>query len=319
MVRIGIAVAGDRWCNRDQVIDAIASASGANGLIFEVNTEGPSLYALGVIDTILQEIGKIGLSASDVCIDKWHNTVEEIPFRRAYLPRLSHFFWMSDSYRHTQRRYSVCGKLFGLFVGRATVARAVIMHDLYQDPNLGNHVLFSLMHNHDAKWHLSGDTSAWIAPGHDVDSIRNWFSSPPVLSITDHRVQDQYVANINTNAALVAHYDRFQIELVCETYCEGNTFFPTEKTVRPISQAKPMIVFGPKLFLQRLRDLGFRTWHDCWDESYDDLEGLERYHAIKTLMRHIVGHQSWQRGELPKIAEHNRAVLEKLIARHRPG
>jgi len=319
MVRIAIAVAGDEWCNRDQVIDAIAAASGASGMVFELNTEGPSLHALGIVHTIREEISKIGLTAQDVWIDKWHNTVEEIPFRRAYLPRLSHFFWMSESYRHTRPLQSTQKRSFGVFVGRATVARAAIMHDLYQDSDLASHVLFSLMRDHDARTHLGGDTAPWIASGQDLDSIRAWFVSPPVTSLTNHCVRDQYRPDLDTNAALISYYDEFRIELVCETYCAGNTFFPTEKTVRPISQAKPMIIFGPKLFLKRLRDLGFRTWHDCWDESYDQAEGVDRYRAIKILMRDLVHRQLWQHSEIAAIAEHNLQVLEELIERHRPG
>jgi hypothetical protein len=71
-------------------------------------------------------------------------------------------------------------------------------------------------------------------------------------------------------------YSIFDIELVAETYCHGDTFFVTEKTVRPIVAGKSMMVYGPQNYLARLRDLGFQTWNHIWDETYDQLTGALR-------------------------------------------
>lgn len=317
MARIQMCFSGDYWANRDQVIQSIAASSGEKKLIFEVNTEGPSLKALGVIDTIQEEISKIGLSDSDVWIDKWHNSVEDIPFERLYRPIVSHFFCMSDRYRFQEPDPVPREKIFALFVGRATPERAVIMYDQYHV--MSDITLTSLMEANGHEYLLKQDFSDWIPDQNSRFAIVNWFHDCPVRSITGHQVRDQYSPEKNTNLDLVKHYNRFAIEIVCETYCRGDTFFPTEKTIRPISQRKPFLVYGPRYFLRRLRDMGFLTFGDAWDESYDDLEGAERWAAMKQQIGRIVNNKMWEHYLMKPIVDINLARLEYIIQKHKPG
>jgi len=83
------------------------------------------------------------------------------------------------------------------------------------------------------------------------------------------------------------HYTKFFIELVAETWTEGNTFAPTEKTTRPINFKKPFIVYGSRDYLCYLRQMGFRTFSDFWNEDYDGYEGVERYKRILTLIDNL--------------------------------
>jgi hypothetical protein len=48
--------------------------------------------------------------------------------------------------------------------------------------------------------------------------------------------------------------------------------------------AKPVIIFGPQYYLARLRSLGFQTYHDIWDESYDLYSGPERWNLMQKSM-----------------------------------
>ena len=65
------------------------------------------------------------------------------------------------------------------------------------------------------------------------------------------------------------HYQKFLIDLVLETYATGATFFPTEKTLRPIIAKTPFIIFGPSGYLENMRRIGFKTFNNVIDESYD--------------------------------------------------
>ena len=47
---------------------------------------------------------------------------------------------------------------------------------------------------------------------------------------------------------------------------------------------KPMIVMASKNYLAYLRQLGFRTFADFWDEDYDGYEGADRYVRILDLI-----------------------------------
>jgi len=83
---------------------------------------------------------------------------------------------------------------------------------------------------------------------------------------------------------LAEFYPKFLIDVVAETWTQGDCFFPTEKTVRPMLLKKPMIVMGPKNYLAYLRQMGFRTFADFWDEDYDGYEGADRYVRVLALI-----------------------------------
>jgi hypothetical protein len=86
----------------------------------------------------------------------------------------------------------------------------------------------------------------------------------------------------------LAHfYLNFLIDVVAETWTQDNTFFPTEKTVRPMLLKKPMIVMGPKNYLEYLRQMGFRTFADFWDEEYDGYADTDRYLKILDLINKV--------------------------------
>lgn len=77
------------------------------------------------------------------------------------------------------------------------------------------------------------------------------------------------------------------IDLVVESHVSGTTFFPTEKTVRPMLLKKPFVIFGSRDYLVYLRQMGFRTFSDFWDEDYDGFEHCDRLTKIQHLIDHL--------------------------------
>jgi len=59
-------------------------------------------------------------------------------------------------------------------------------------------------------------------------------------------------------------------------YGESRPFSPrsevSEKTIHPIFARKPFLPFAAPYFLANLRDMGFKTFSDYWDESFDTIE-----------------------------------------------
>jgi hypothetical protein len=82
-------------------------------------------------------------------------------------------------------------------------------------------------------------------------------------------------------------YSEFFLELVCESYYSGLTFFPTEKTFRPIAQLTPFITFGPRGFLSNLHRCGFKTFSNYWSEEYDNMSGRERVLEIRKILSQL--------------------------------
>ena len=94
----------------------------------------------------------------------------------------------------------------------------------------------------------------------------------------------------NFSDLITSHYQDCLVDIVSETHVAGDTYFVTEKSTRPIWLKKPFVVFASKNYLAYLRQQGFRTFGDFWDETYDGYEGRERYLRILDLIDWIAGH-----------------------------
>ena len=94
---------------------------------------------------------------------------------------------------------------------------------------------------------------------------------------------------INFDSAFtISHlYKKIFVDIVCETWHEGQCFYPTEKISRAIVCHTPFIVYGSKHFLQNLREIGFKTFENFWDESYDNYSGIDRILLINKIVNKI--------------------------------
>ena len=192
---IPIQVSGDLWCNRDEVLDQIRQCVGEDGIRFVINTEGPSLRALGIVDAIQNSIKDIGVNDDQIWIDCWHNPVETIPFHRAYKPIASHFFWRSITYRDAPKLPTTTVAPLAFFVGRLTLERAVMLWQVTQ--KWATQVMISLMHQSNQHYFdVDQVKEPWIDRDQQA-SFLAWVRSCPVPSITGHSIRDQYFPNIS--------------------------------------------------------------------------------------------------------------------------
>ena len=79
-------------------------------------------------------------------------------------------------------------------------------------------------------------------------------------------------------------YQHIFVDIISETHVAGKTFYPTEKTARPMWLKKPFIMFASNDYLCYLRQMGFKTFNDFWSEDYDGYEGKDRYIKILSLI-----------------------------------
>jgi hypothetical protein len=102
-------------------------------------------------------------------------------------------------------------------------------------------------------------------------------------------------------------YQEFFVEIVCETYFSGDTFFTTEKIWRPMALKTPFIVQGPVNFLHNLRRLGFKTFDYWWDEGYSEDISEWQVKLIKELIDMLA---TKTKQELKKMYDEMMPVLE---------
>lgn len=70
----------------------------------------------------------------------------------------------------------------------------------------------------------------------------------------------------------IQFYNDSLIHVIAETNFYTNIIHITEKTMKPIMYKQPFIFVGPPHSLGYLKDMGFRTFSNIWDESYDEEE-----------------------------------------------
>lgn len=107
------------------------------------------------------------------------------------------------------------------------------------------------------------------------------------------------------------------INIVNETHFPNKQLFVTEKTFRSISYSKPFLINGDPGTLSYLKELGFKTFNQYWDESYDTIEDeWKRIEAIIDIIEKITKLDLKQchdmyKGMLP-ILKHNHKTLQNI-------
>ncbi len=109
-------------------------------------------------------------------------------------------------------------------------------------------------------------------------------------------------------------YDDSMFTLVNETSALPTTFYVSEKTMKPIGQCHPFLIYGSIGTLKHLKERGFKTFEPYIDESYDKIRKAEdRYEAILTEVRRLCDMSDDEKLEwmssVKDICQYNRAHL----------
>lgn len=114
-------------------------------------------------------------------------------------------------------------------------------------------------------------------------------------------------ANQRSEKGIRELYRRSFVALANET----NFFSPcsevSEKVITPIGVGRPFIVGGAAHSLRHLKDMGFKTFHEFWDESYDEEDDPDI--RLKKIWRLLDWIYSLEQSELMELDERMRPVL----------
>jgi len=136
--------------------------------------------------------------------------------------------------------------------------------------------------------------------------VANWFESQALHIKDPHFHIVGRIPNRMMNQAF--------FNLVLETDFDFAAGCMTEKSCRPLLMGMPFVIASCAGYLARLRSLGFKTYGDLWDESYDlEPDKDARLRRIFELVRDL-GHFDWQKHQtaLELIGLHNRAQFLNL-------
>ena len=125
-------------------------------------------------------------------------------------------------------------------------------------------------------------------------------------------------------------YHRTRYSIVCESLYDGGEFFLTEKTMKVLWAQRVFVMFGVQHFLRNLKQLGFHTFDQIIDETYDSIaDSAQRCQAawqsaqqladldperVRELARPIVTHNHQRLIQLEKEMQNRTSQHLEIIA-----
>lgn len=118
--------------------------------------------------------------------------------------------------------------------------------------------------------------------------------------------------------SLSSYYFEAFVDIINETRYAQPTANYSEKVYQAMQYLRPFIVVGPPKTLEYIRSMGFKTFNEFWDESYDDeLDHGERLAKIFTLINDIFAMPNTKQRELYEqmipVLQHNLNRYKELV------
>lgn len=294
---------GKIWELEFRVADILKEYQTTGRVDIDLNGEGPCCQHIGLYNLL----DYLQLDPSKVIIYTMNQLEKHDRYTIKIIPN-QYISMFADWAKITEINKFSITKHFSCFIGRSNWIRLWLASQLPKDKTL-------------MTFHYNGDDFHRVHIGLDdmlghaatIDDTQKaidlLFRSP--LIFEEKKIT--YPILVPANLSITNCYDQFFCELVCETYFSGNTFYLTEKTLRPIAAMTPFIIHGPVNFLQNLRKLGYKTFDRWWNEEYDMYGHQHRIHKIQEVIRQI---SSWSiekiqtiNEEMQPILKHNRDIL----------
>ena len=136
------------------------------------------------------------------------------------------------------------------------------------------------------------------------------------IKINDNKGADITRGDWETPYEILPYYNRIFLDIVCETWHEGECFLPNEKTGRPIIARTPFIAYAGHGFLSNLKKIGFKTFDKWWSEEYDNYEGVQRIQRmllqIKNISSQPIENLYRMYDDMQPVLEHNYKLIKTL-------
>jgi hypothetical protein len=136
----------------------------------------------------------------------------------------------------------------------------------------------------------------------DIDEeLQQWY-----LQNTPLTISDDITPNLACNI-YAPDFERTFMSAVTETLTNKGTLFLSEKTWKPLLVGHPFVTYANKGTLEYLRSIGYKTFGQWFDESYDNVEDeTTRY---KMVVEQIIKYKDKSADELKAIRKEMEMIL----------
>lgn len=209
---------------------------------------------------------------------------------------------------------------FGNFVSRTTMPRLVIASHLYS--NYQNKTFQTFHYDHTSSYHkthleLDRLLHEYGANSAEFNEACTLLKAAPLLK---EEIESYPIIHIKENLKHLINpcqwYQNIFVDVICETWYHGTNFYITEKFWRAVTTKTPFIIHGAQNILANLRNMGFKTFSDYWDEGYQEDPAFYNIKEIKKVLAHLstksVAELSEMHKSMQDILDHNYNVFQEL-------
>ena len=259
---------GKIWDVERSVVDIINELDNNGKVTISLNHEGPCAESLKLYD-LLDDICEKGNFLKSSITILTNNVLEKhseytlVISGPLYLNTVKTFI---KSHKFPEKDFDNL-KHFGLFIGRSNWLRLWVTSEVFC--NFKDISLITFHYNTDVDFHREhlgvDDLLRNLGKSANLESVTKLVEQCPVVL---EQSLPLYPIVTPSHFEIAKVYHNFFVEIICETYCQGTTFYPTEKLWRPIALKTPFIVQGPKNYYHNLHKMGFKTFSNWWDEGF---------------------------------------------------
>jgi hypothetical protein len=295
-----------------RIVDIIKEYQTTGQVDINTNSEGLCLRTAKFYDILDYVCEKFNIDKSKVTITT--NNAEEL--HDMYTIKVVGDHWIANCKTiflwNLAKKQSIL-KHIGCFLGKPNWHRLIISSWLYN--NYQKQCLQTIHYDtRDERHRIDAEISDInINAPYELESVIDFIKNCP-LTLEEGFLN--YTIGPDRHYNIINRYNEIFLDLVVETYVSGTTFFPTEKTLRPIIASTPFIVMGPQGYLLNLQRMGFKTFSNWWDESYDSLGNYDRIQEIQKILKNILTWDQYKMSqtlnEMTEILSHNRQHLQSI-------
>ena len=207
-------------------------------------------------------------------------------------------------------------KHFGCFIGRSNITRLIMASHLFANYNDKTLLTYHYLPGDDFhRTHLGLENIIYYFGINSVEyreAIRLLDCGPILIG----EKKCYPITNEDGIIEPCTWYKDIFVDVVCETFSNGNVFFITEKFWRPVATKTPFIIQGPQFVIKRLKQLGFKTFDRWWSEGYDEDPYLYSQNEIKKILADLsalsISDLETIYDEMQPILEHNYNLMMSL-------
>lgn len=139
-----------------------------------------------------------------------------------------------------------------------------------------------------------------------TNEVSNRFVSKLPLKIDNETEINQMCQDFD--AAARPFYQNSLVSLVTETIFDSDIVTLTEKSWKPSKEKHPFIILGAPGTLKAMREFGFQTFGEFWDESYDEM--TNHNHRLLKIVEICKDIASWDNAKILAFKRRVRPILE---------